>query len=77
MDIEQALDRRTKRARRPLLLRQVVVTAVNAGPPASVNIEDNGPITGVRYLNSYTPTVNDVVWAMVDEPDILVLGKLA
>jgi len=77
MEIEQALDRRNKRTRKTLLLTQVVVTAVNTGPPASVNIESNGPIDSVRYLNSYSPTVNDVVWAIVDEPDILVLGKLA
>ena len=33
-------------------------------------------ITGVRYLNSYSPTVSDVVVALVYENDIIVLGKL-
>jgi hypothetical protein len=77
MDLIQALDRRTSRNARGLRLRQFKVVAT-ASSPARVTLEDaTGDIANVRYLSSYSPTVNDVVWAIVDEPDILVLGKLA
>ena len=33
-------------------------------------------ITGVRYLNSYTPTVNDIVVLLINKGDIIALGKL-
>lgn len=33
-------------------------------------------ITGIRYLASYTPAVNDVVVCLTNSTDIIVLGKL-
>jgi len=60
-------------------LRQFKVTATSAGPPPTVTIDDRGEaIPGNRYLSSYSPTVNDTVWALIDaDSDIIILGKLA
>jgi len=33
-------------------------------------------ITGIRYLSSYSPVVNDVVICLVNDNDLVVLGKL-
>ena len=33
-------------------------------------------ITTVRYLSSYTPSVNDIVVLLVNKGDIIALGKL-
>ena len=33
-------------------------------------------ITGVRYLSSYTPAVDDIVVLLVNKGDIISLGKL-
>jgi hypothetical protein len=34
------------------------------------------PISNVRYLASYTPTIGDVVFCVVVRGDIIVLGEL-
>ena len=55
-----------------------VVSAVTTGP-SRVSIKLSGSttaITGIRYLSTYFPTVNDVVVCIVNENDIIVLGKL-
>jgi hypothetical protein len=55
-----------------------VVSAITTGP-SRVSIRISGaatPVTGIRYLSSYTPTVSDVVVCIVNENDIIVLGKL-
>lgn len=55
-----------------------VVSAVTT-LPNRVSIKLSGAttaITGIRYLSSYTPTLNDVVVCLVDKQDIIVLGKL-
>lgn len=61
-------------------LKQAVVTVVSAGPPATVTIQISGDttaISGIRYLASYTPTVTDKVFCLINKGDILVLGELA
>ena len=57
-------------------LRQFKVTGVSGN---TVTVDDRGePLPGNRYLASYSPAVNDVVWAIVDsDADIIILGKLA
>ncbi len=35
------------------------------------------PVTGVRYLHSYAPQVDDIVVMIVNKGDIVVLGDLA
>jgi len=57
-------------------LRQFKVTGVSGN---TVTVDDRGVNTpGNRYLSSYSPAVNDVVWALVDsDADIIILGKLA
>jgi len=35
------------------------------------------PVTNIRYLDSYTPTVDDIVVLVVNRGDIFALGKLA
>lgn len=72
--VARALDHR----QRTPTMRQAKVTAVNAGPPHSVDIMLGGnPVPRVRYLASYSPTVADSVWLVQFGPDILILGKLA
>lgn len=61
-------------------IAQAEVTAIVAGPPATITIKISGDttaISGIRYLSSYTPTVTDKVFCIVNKGDILVLGKLA
>ncbi len=55
-----------------------VVTARTSGNTRiSVTISGSSTaITGIRYLSSYTPTVNDVVVCLFYDNDIIVLGKL-
>jgi len=65
----------------PLRLVLGMVYAIDAGPPPTVEVSighqglENVP--DVRYLDSYTPTVYDLVWMLVQGGDILVMGKLA
>ena len=64
---------------REMFIHFGVVTAISASP-ASLSIKVSGSttaITGIRYLASYTPTVNDVVVCVLNERDLIVLGKLA
>lgn len=61
-----------------LSFHQGVVTAIGTSPN-SVTINLSGgtdTISGVRYLASYTPTVSDVVFLIINNNDIVVLGKL-
>lgn len=61
----------------PRSLRQGVVTAV-AAPYLSVKWSGSATATpNQRYLASYAPAVNDVVWGIKDGDVALVLGKLA
>ena len=56
---------------------EVTATAVS---PNSVSIKLSGSstaITGVRYLNAYTPTVSDIVVCIVDKGNVFILGNLA
>ncbi len=67
-----------------------IVEAINAGPPATVDVYLDGTQTlsdtayltkGIRYLASYTPTVGDGVLvhrgSRRSSSDRVVLGKLA
>jgi len=45
------------------------ITVLIAGSDTSV--------TNIRYLDSYTPTVDDIVVLVVNRGDIFALGKLA
>lgn len=64
-----------------VVLQKAKVTAVNAGPPASLNllIENQWTVEGVRYLASYaTPAVNDAVYVLGYGPGRrLVIGEEA
>ena len=60
-----------------LSFHQGVVTAIGTG---SVTVNLSGgtdAISGVKYLDSYRPTVNDVVSVVVNNSDFFILGKLA
>lgn len=64
----------------PAALVYGVVTAIAAGPPASLTITLAGSstsIAGVRYLSSYGPVVNDTVEILQSGSDLLVIGTLA
>jgi len=55
------------------------VTAV-AVSPNSVSVKLSGSTTavsGVRYMASYSPTVNDIVVCVVDKGNVFILGELA
>ena len=56
---------------------KVTVVAVS---PNSVSVKLSGSTTattGVRYLASYSPTVNDIVVCIVDKGNVFILGELA
>ena len=62
-----------------LRLRQGKVVAVNVSPN-SVGVQIDGganTLPSVKYLNSYSPTVNDTVWLISFGADLLVIGKQA
>mgnify|MGYP006292500505 FL=1 len=61
-----------------LYIHYGVVSAVTVGP-SRVSIKLSGAttaVTGIRYLSSYTPTLNDVVVCLLNDRDLIVLGKL-
>lgn len=73
----------SKSAATGLSLRWGVVNATHA-TPNSLDLYIDGATTlttKVRYLSTYTPTVNDVVAVIMQTtlkgPDYLVIGKLA
>jgi hypothetical protein len=60
-------------------LRFGEVTAV-ATTPNYVSVKISGSstaVSNVRYLDSYSPTVADIVILLVNKGDIIVLGTLA
>lgn len=55
-----------------------VVSSVSS-PVHSCTIKLSGsttPISGVRYLKSYTPSTSDIVLCVVVRGDIIILGEL-
>lgn len=53
---------------------------VTASAASSVSVTVGGSttvISGVRYLKSYTPVVNDTVVMLTDGLDLIVLGSIA
>lgn len=61
-----------------LVRRNAVIQAISAGPPATVSLTIGSLIIpNVRYLNSYWPTVGDVVFVDFNGPDPLVIGAAA
>lgn len=63
-----------------LTLRQGVVVAHTAGPPASMTVTLGGSstqIAGVRYLGWYSPVNGDTVWCLRWGAGLVSLGKLA
>ena len=62
-----------------LRLRQAKVVTVSVSPN-SVGVQIAGganTLPSVKYLNSYSPTVNDTVWLISFGADLLVIGKQA
>lgn len=61
-----------------IFIRYGVVSAITTSPNrVSVRVSGSATaITGVRYLASYTPTVSDVVVCLLNNTDLIVLGKL-
>ena len=56
---------------------QGVVTAID-GTTLSIRIDGaDTTIPNVKRLDSYTPTVGDTVEVLLDDTDLIVLGKLA
>jgi hypothetical protein len=55
------------------------VTAI-VSSPKSVSVRLSGSttaISGVRYLDSYVPQVNDIVVCIVDKGNVFILGDFA
>ena len=77
MEIGQLLSTIVKN-NQDIFIRYGVVTArTNTNTRISVQISGaTTPITGIRYLSSYTPTVSDVVVCLINDNDLIVLGKL-
>ena len=60
-----------------LNLIQGTVTAIGV---YSVSVQLRGDttiLTGIKYLDSYVPNVNDTVFLIINKGDLLVIGKLA
>lgn len=77
MDLGGVLNKIIRNNQR-IFIHYGVVSAVTTGP-SRVSVKVSGAttaITGVRYLASYTPTVNDVVVCLFYDNDFIVLGKL-
>jgi hypothetical protein len=54
-----------------------VVSAVNAGPPPTVDLLLGGITVGpVRVLSSYFPRAGDTVWCRQNGTDVFILGAL-
>lgn len=58
-----------------LELAQGTVTATASGSVSVKIAASTTSISGIKYLSSYTPTVNDVVFMLIDGKDVLILGK--
>ncbi len=61
-----------------IFIRYGVVTARTA-TNTRISVQISGAttaVTGIRYLSSYTPTVADVVVCLINDNDLIVLGKL-
>ena len=61
-----------------MFIRYGVVTARTSGN-TRISVQISGAttaVTGIRYLSSYTPTVADVVVCLINDNDLIVLGKL-
>jgi hypothetical protein len=77
MDISQMLEKIINQNVKMSVNFGVVTARTNTNTRISMTLSGGtNVITGVRYLNSYTPTVNDVVVALIHDNDIIVLGKL-
>lgn len=77
-DIKALVDALASSAPDPAVkLRQGVVQSIQTG---SLTLTIGGSATtvsGIKYLSSYTPTVNDTVWLATDGRDWMVIGKLS
>lgn len=60
----------------PVRLRQGVITAKDTTTVSVAIGGSSTAVTGIKYLNSYSPTVADAVWLATDGRDWMVLGKL-
>lgn len=77
MSIRDVADAIAASGSQPMRLRQGKVASVGTG---TVDITIGGSavvIEGVRYLASYTPAADDVVFILADGRDLFVLGALA
>jgi hypothetical protein len=77
MDIGQLLGTIVKN-NQDIFIRYGVVTARTA-TNTRISVQISGAttaVTGIRYLSSYTPTVADVVVCLINDNDVIVLGKL-
>jgi hypothetical protein len=65
----------------PVIMKQGVVSSVGTLVVtidfAPNDIETSYVIPNVKYLASYSPTLNDAVWCLSFGVDIICLGKLA
>ncbi len=62
-----------------LRLRQGKVIVVNVSPN-SINVQiagDTNTLPSVKYLSSYSPTANDIIWLLSNGSDLLCIGKQA
>jgi hypothetical protein len=71
----KAIAREVKPNRAPLELVQATVTAT-ATTTVTLTIK-GGSVAGVHRAKSYTPTVGDTVWCLVQGPVIFVVAAQA
>jgi hypothetical protein len=62
-----------------LRLRQGKVMATN-NSPKSIDVQiagDTNTLPGVKYLDSYAPQVDDIIWLISNGSDLLCIGNQA
>lgn len=70
----------TAQQAQPGVMRTVTVVDVTAGQPPTLTVtfaDGATPITGVRYLDSFTPGVGESCVAWCQGKTVLVIGRLA
>ena len=77
MEDTRGLAKRLRPSQHRLSRHQGVVESVGTGNVSITLDGGTAVVPNVKYLDSYTPTVGDIVEIMMDDTDIIILGKLA
>jgi len=78
MDINDSLQKIIQSNVRVAFHFGIVTALTDSNTKVSIRVAGSDAVTtGVSFLESYTPVVDDVVFLVVNRGDIVVFGKLA